>query len=63
MSKEMGPRERALREMREARFEEQAKVAAGIRRAAAAGKDLLEQKVAATAERMKNKPAKKRKRK
>lgn len=49
--------------MREARFEEQAKIQTGIRRAAAAGKDLLEQKVAATAERMKNKPAKKRKRK
>lgn len=64
MSKEMGPRERALREMREARFAESAKIAAGIRKAAAAGRDILEKKIRATSERMKNKPAKgKRKRK
>jgi hypothetical protein len=63
MSKEPGPRERALREMREARFAENAKISTGIRKAAAAGADLL-QKVKATSERMKNKPAKgKRKRK
>lgn len=45
--------------MREARFEEQKKIEKGIRDAARAGKELLEQKVAATAERMKNKPVKK----
>lgn len=61
MSKEMGPRERALREMREARFTENAKITAGIRRAAAEGKTVLEQKIKATSERMKNKPAKKQK--
>jgi hypothetical protein len=58
MSKEMGPREKALREMREARFTENAKISTGIRKAAAAGKELLESRVKATAERMKNKPAK-----
>lgn len=52
-----GPREQALREMREARFEQNAKIATGIRKAAAAGKELLE-KVKATSERMKAKPAK-----
>lgn len=61
MSKPPGPREQALREMREARFEEQKKIEQGIRTAARAGKELLEQKVAATSERMKNKPVKKRK--
>jgi hypothetical protein len=63
MSKEIGPKERAQREMREARFAENAKLSTGIRKAAAAGAELL-QKVKATSERMKNKPAKgKRKRK
>jgi hypothetical protein len=61
MSKEMGPRERALREMREARFAENAKISTGIRKAAAAGKELLESRVKATAERMKNKTKKRRK--
>jgi hypothetical protein len=59
MSREPGPREKALREMREARFAENAKIATGIRKAAAAGKEVLETRVKATAERMKNKPAKK----
>ena len=59
MSKEPGPREKALREMREARFAENAKLTTGIRKAAAAGKEVLEQTVKATAERMKNKPVKK----
>lgn len=64
MSDKIGPRERALREMREARFAENAKITTGIRRAAAAGKAVLEQKVRAASERMKSKPAKgKRKRK
>lgn len=58
MSKEPGPREKALREMREAKFAENAKIFGGIRRAAAEGKSVLEQRVKATAERMKNKPAK-----
>ena len=57
--KEPGPREKALREMREARFAENAKLTTGIRKAAAAGKEVLEQTVKATSERMKNKPAKK----
>jgi len=61
MSKEPGPREKALREMREARFTENAKITVGIRKAAAAGKEVLEREVEATAARMKNKPAKKRK--
>ena len=62
MSKPPGPREQALREMREARFTEQAKINVGIRKAAAAGKELLEtvQKVSA---RMKAKPAKGKRRK
>lgn len=59
MSKPPGPKEQAQREMREARFEEQKKIEHGIRAAARAGKDLLEKKVAATSERMKNKPVKK----
>lgn len=63
MSKEPGPRERALREMREARFAENARIAGGIRRAAAEGKAVLEQRVKSTAERMKNKPAKGKRRK
>jgi hypothetical protein len=63
MSKEPGPREKALREMREARFAENAKIATGIRRAAAEGKAVLEQRVKATADRMKNKPRKKAKKK
>lgn len=71
MSKEPGPREKALREMREARFAENAKISTGIRRAAAEGKALLamaplpktikrklQKAVDQTAERMKNKPAK-----
>lgn len=58
-----GPKEAALQAMREARFEAQKKVEKGIRDAARAGKAILEEKVAATSERMKNKPAKKRKRK
>lgn len=58
MSKEPGPREKALREMREAKFAENAKIAGGIRRAAAEGKTILEQRVKATAERMAKKPAK-----
>lgn len=41
MSDKMGPRERALREMREARFAERAKITTGIRKAAAAGKEVL----------------------
>jgi hypothetical protein len=53
MTKPPGPREQ----------EEQKKIEHGIRTAARAGKAVLEQKVAATAERMKNKPAKKAKRK
>jgi hypothetical protein len=63
MSKEPGPREKALREMREARFTENAKITTGIRKAAAAGKEVLESRVKQTAERMKNKPAKKGRRK
>lgn len=63
MSKDIGPRERALREMREARFERQKTVEAGIRKAAAAGKEVLDRSVRETAERMKNKPAKKKARK
>jgi hypothetical protein len=63
MSKEPGPREKALREMREARFAENAKITTGIRKAAAAGKEVLESRVKATAERMKNKPAKGKRRK
>jgi hypothetical protein len=63
MSKEMGPRERALREMREARFAENAKISTGIRKAAAAGKELLESRLKATAERMAKKPAKGKRRK
>ena len=39
-----GPREAALRAMREARFEEQKKVDQGIRTAAAAGKAVLARK-------------------
>jgi hypothetical protein len=58
MSDKIGPRERALREMREARFTENAKINVGIRKAAAAGKELLEQRVKATSERMKAKSAK-----
>jgi hypothetical protein len=58
MSKEPGPREKALREMREARFTENAKITTGIRKAAAEGKAVLEQKVKATSARMKAKPAK-----
>ena len=61
MSKPPGPREQALREMREARFEQQKQIEVGIRRAAAAGKEVLERSVKETAERMKNKPAKKKK--
>ena len=57
--KEPGPREKALREMREARFAENAKINVGIRKAAAAGKEVLEQTVKQTSERMKNKPVKK----
>ena len=63
MSKEMGPREKALREMREASFTENAKITAGIRRAAAEGKAILEQKVKTVSDRMKNKPARKAKKK
>lgn len=55
MTREPGPREKALREMREARFTENAKITTGIRKAAAAGKELLE-KVKATSERMAKKP-------
>lgn len=71
MSKEPGPREKALREMREARFTENAKITIGIRRAAAEGKMLLDmaplpkplvrklkKAVDTASERMKNKPAK-----
>jgi hypothetical protein len=58
MNDRMGPRERALREMREARFAENAKITTGIRKAADAGKAVLEARVKATSERMKNKPAK-----
>jgi len=57
----VGPREAALRAMREARFTENAKINVGIRKAAAAGKEVLERKVEATAARMKNKPTKPRK--
>jgi len=63
MSKEIGPREKALREMREARFTENAKITTGIRKAAAEGKAVLEQKVKATSARMKAKPAKRKKKK
>lgn len=42
MPKEIGPREKALREMREASFTENAKITAGIRRAAAEGKAVIE---------------------
>jgi len=49
--------------MREARFEEQTKITAGIRKAAAAGKEVLERSVKEASERMKNKPVKKRKQK
>jgi len=58
MSRPPGPREQALRDMREARFEQQKKVEKGIRDAARAGAELLE-RVKATSERMKNKPARK----
>lgn len=71
MSKEPGPREKALREMREARFAENAKITTGIRRAAAEGavilalaplpktlKRKLKKAIDATSERMAKKPAK-----
>lgn len=71
MSREPGPREKALREMREARFAENAKIATGIRRAAAEGKAIIEltnlpkvtkrklkKAIDIVSERMKNKPAK-----
>lgn len=60
MTKPPGPREQALREMREARFEQQKQIEVGIRKAAAAGKDLLE-KVKSVSERMRNKPVKRKK--
>jgi len=44
--------------MREARFEEQTKINVGIRKAAAAGKEVLERSVKEASERMRNKPAK-----
>jgi hypothetical protein len=44
--------------MREARFVENSKITTGIRKAAAEGKAVLEQKVKATTARMKAKPAK-----
>lgn len=71
MSKGMVDHLRAMREAKAARNAERAKVEAGIRRAAAEGKALLElaplkksikrklaKAIEATAERMKNKPAK-----
>ena len=74
--KEPGPREKALREMREARFTENAKINVGIRKAAAEGKAILDmapppkplvrklkKAIDSASERMKNKPAKKGKRK
>ena len=61
MTKPPGPREQALREMREARFEQQKQIEVGIRRAAAAGKEVLERSVKEAAERMRNKPVKKKK--
>lgn len=57
MSKGMVDHLRQLREAKMARNSERAKVEAGIRKAAAAGKELLEQ-VEATSKRMKAKPAK-----
>lgn len=58
MSKPPGPREQALREMREAHFEQQKKIDVGIRRAAAAGKEVLQRSVKEASERIKNKPRK-----
>jgi hypothetical protein len=69
MSKEMGPKERAQREMREARFTENAKITTGIRKAAAEGLAILERQrsvgksklgeaIREATERMKNRPAK-----
>ena len=58
MSKPPGPREQALREMREARFEQQKKIEAGIRTAARAGKEVLERSVREASERIKKKPRK-----
>ena len=60
MNKPIGPKEAAQRAMREARFEQQRQIEVGIRKAAAAGKEVLERKVKEASERIKNKPAKKR---
>lgn len=59
----LGPKEAAQRAMREARFEEQAKINVGIRKAAAAGKDVLERSVKEASERIKAKPVKGKRRK
>lgn len=62
MSKGMVDRLRELREAKVAANAERAKVETGIRKAAAAGAELL-QKVKATSERMAKKPARKGKKK
>ncbi len=51
MSKDTGPREKALRAMREAKFADNSRIAGGIRRAAVAGKIVLEQRVEAAKKR------------
>lgn len=61
MTKPPGPREAALRAMREARFEERSKVHSGIQKAAAAGKEVLERSVKAAAKRIKSKKKAKKK--
>lgn len=61
MTKPPGPREQALRAMREARFEQQKKIEHGIRTAARAGKEVLERKVSEASERIRSKPTKPRK--
>jgi len=53
MSGVPGPREAALRALREARFEEQKKIEHGIRMAAAAGKAVLVKKKPAKVKRSK----------
>lgn len=58
MTKEMGPRERHLREQREAKFAENARIAGGIRRAAAEGRAVLEKRIAEAAKKT-GKPRKK----
>jgi hypothetical protein len=67
MSKEPGPREKALREMREAKYAALDKAADDLRTATRRARKVadearaLSERIKATSERMKNKPAKPRK--